>query len=110
MRVFTIKKYLLAFIILFFIGCSVKQPLRSTSSTIIIKSQTLKFYDKGFVNYYDDYINLQLFNIGTLVLDLFIYKNKICKGTLQCMSAEKFNAEYLSSSYRDQFLYELFMK
>jgi len=26
------------------------------------------------------------------------------------MSAEKFNAEYLSSSYKDQFLYELFMK
>lgn len=70
----------------------------------------MKFYDKGFVNYYDNHINLQLFNIGTLVLDLSIYKNKICKGTFECLSSEKFNKQYLDSSYKKDFLYNLFMQ
>ncbi|MEA2017310.1 MAG: hypothetical protein U9N59_02580 [Campylobacterota bacterium] len=68
----------------------------------------MKFYDKGFITKYDDYIHLQIFNVGQLVLNLKIYKDEICKGTLQCISSKEFNKQYFSESYRDDFLYNLF--
>lgn len=93
---------------MFFIGCVSKQPLTSISSTIIIKTPNMKYYDKGFVLYYEDHTQLQLLNIGKVVLDLKIYKNKICKGTFECLSAQDFNKEYFNESYEDDFLYKLF--
>ena len=39
----------------------------------------MKFYDKGFITKYDDYIHLQIFNVGQLVLNLEIYKMKFVK-------------------------------
>jgi len=93
---------------LFFIGCASKQPLKSFSSTIIIKTPNMKYYDKGFIFYYQDYIKLQLFNIGTVVLDLDVYQDKICKGTFECLSANDFNKQYLHKSYKSDFLFNLF--
>jgi hypothetical protein len=68
----------------------------------------MKFYDKGFVNIYDDYVHLQILNIGQIVLDLEIYEDKICKSTLKCMDSHDFNMKYLDKSYDDRFLYDLF--
>jgi len=48
--------------------------------------------------------------MGTIVLNLEIYKDKICRGTLKCMSSEKFNEQHLDSSYKSDFLYKLFMQ
>ena len=70
----------------------------------------MKFYDKGFITKYDDYIHLQIFNVGQLVLNLKIYKDEICKGTLQCISSKEFNKKYFNSLYKDDFLYNLFSK
>ncbi|PIF04052.1 MAG: hypothetical protein CSA86_03730 [Arcobacter sp.] len=70
----------------------------------------MKFYDKGFISYYDKYIQLQLFNVGNLILDLSIYKDKVCESTFKCISAKQFNSKYLNSSYSDDFLYTLFSK
>lgn len=70
----------------------------------------MKFYDKGFIVHYDDYIHLQIFNLGNIVLDLKIYKNKICQGTLRCMNSKKFNEKYLNKNYADDFMYKLFKK
>jgi len=70
----------------------------------------MKFYDKGFVNYYDNHIHLQIFEVGHMVLDLMIYKDKICKSSLKCMDAQAFNTKYLHSSYKEDFLYNLFSK
>ena len=70
----------------------------------------MKFYDKGFITKYDDNIHLQIFNAGQLVLNLKIYKDKVCKGTLQCMESKEFNKQYLNISYKDDFLYNLFSK
>ncbi len=90
------------------IGCASKQPIKSMSSTIIIKTPTMKYYDKGFIFYYDNYVRLQLLNIGKVILDLEIYPNKICKSTFECVSAENFNKDYLHESYNNNFLYKLF--
>jgi len=70
----------------------------------------MKYQDNGFINYYDDYIHLQLLNLGTTILDLKIYKNKICKSTLQCLEAEEFNTQYINKNYKKSFLYDLFLQ
>jgi len=70
----------------------------------------MKFYDKGFITKYEDNIHLQIFNVGNLVLNLKIYKDEVCQGTLQCISSEEFNKQYFHTSYKDDFLYNLFSK
>ena len=68
----------------------------------------MKYYDKGFIYYYKNHTNLQLFNIGKVILNLDIYPNKICQGTFECLSAKEFNTQYLHSSYNNDFLFNLF--
>ncbi len=102
------KNLLLIFFIFLFIGCSQKQPVLSQSATIIFKTPDMKFYDKGFLIYYDDYIHLQVLNVGTVVLDLKIYENEICKDALRCLSSKEFNTKYLSKNYNDNFMKKLF--
>lgn len=104
------KFFLYFFIIFIFIGCAEKQPIVSKGATIVFKTPFMKYYDKGFITKYDDHINLQMFNTGKLVLDMDIYKNKVCKSTLECLSSKEFNKQYLHDSYEGQFLYELFSK
>jgi hypothetical protein len=90
-----------------FYGCSIKQPNKSESLTIVFKTPAMKFYDRGFLNYYDDYIHLQILNIGVVVLDLRVYKHKICKSRFRCMKSKEFNKLYLSDGYDKEFLYNL---
>ncbi len=70
----------------------------------------MKFYDQGFITKYDDHIVLQIFNAGQIILNLKVYKDEVCKGTLQCMSSKEFNEIYFSKSYSDDFLYNLLSK
>jgi len=70
----------------------------------------MKFYDQGFITKYDDHIVLQIFNVGQIILNLKVYKDEVCKGTLQCMSSKEFNKIYFSKSYNDDFLYNLLSK
>lgn len=93
-----------------FIGCSIKEPKKSESVVILLKTPLLKFYDKGFLTKYDDFIDLKIFTAGQLVLELKIYKDKICKDSFRCVSSQEFNSNYFDSSYKDTFLYELFSK
>ena len=95
--------------IFFFVGCASKQPLESRSSTIIIKTPTMKYYDKGFVFYYKNYIQVQLLNLGNVILNLKIYEDKVCQGTFECISSKNFNKQYLHESYEKKFLYNLFL-
>jgi hypothetical protein len=103
-------KILITSIFLLFIGCSSKAPLESKSSVVIFKTPQMKFYDKGFINYFDDHIHLQIFAVGNVVLDLKIYKDEICQSTFECMQAKQFNKKYLHSSYKEDFLYNLFLQ
>ena len=104
------KVFILLFITIFFIGCSTKQPIKSQSSVILFKTPTMKFYDSGFITKYDNHFHLQIFNVGQLILNLEIYQDKICKGTLQCMSVKDFNSKYFHSTYKDDFLYNPFLQ
>ena len=82
----------------------------SKSATILFKTPNMKFYDKGFVTKYDDHIDLQIFNAGTLVLKLLIYKDEICQNSFKCIDSKQFNKEYLSTKYNNDFLYNLFLE
>ena len=93
-----------------FLGCVVKQPKVSQSATVIFKTPNMKFYDKGFIAFHEEYISLQVFNVGKVVLDLKIYQDKICKGTFECLSNKEFNSKYLSESYEDDFMVKLLNK
>ncbi len=91
-------------------GCATKQAKVSQSATIIFKTPVMKFYDKGFVTRYDEYIHLQIFNIGMVVLDLKIYEDEVCKSSFECLNNKEFNLKYLAKDYDDKFLYNLFLK
>lgn len=101
-------KFLILFMVILFTGCSIKQPLKEQSATILIKTPTMKFYDKGFITHYQDHTHLQIYNAGQSVLELKIYKDKICKDTFACQSLKSFNKDFLHTSYEDDFLPKLF--
>ena len=105
---FKIFKYILVLFILS--GCALKQPNLSQSATILLKTPSMKFYDKGFITQYDSYTQVQIFSAGTLVLNLEIYEDKICTSTFKCQSLKAFNSQNLDSSYEDNFIKKLFNK
>lgn len=91
-------------------GCAFNQPQLSQSATILLKTPTMKFYDKGFITKYDDYTQVQIFSAGAMVLSLDIYEDRICKSTFECLSLKDFNKQNLNASYKDTFIKELFEK
>lgn len=68
----------------------------------------MKFHDKGFIYKFKDYTQVQIFSAGTVILDMKIYEDKVCKSTFKCQDLKTFNKENLSSSYDDDFLKKLF--
>ena len=70
----------------------------------------MKFYDKGFIYKYQDYLDVQIFSAGTVILNMKIYEDRICKDTFKCQELKAFNKEFLHKSYEDQFLKKLFEK
>lgn len=95
---------------LFLTSCALKEPSISQSATILIKTPTMKFYDKGFIKKYPNHTQLMIFSAGTAVLELKIYENRICKDTFECQTFKEFNAAYLHSSYEDDFIKNLFLE
>ena len=97
----------------FFIGCSYKDKMiQSKSALIIFKTKQMRFADYGFITKYSDHINLKILEAGVVVLNLDVYKNKICKENsyLRCQDAKKFNAQNLLVDYKADFLYNLLNK
>jgi len=103
-----IKYCIFPLIVFFFASCSSKQVLESKSATIIFKTKQMQYYDKGFITKYSDRINLSIFSFGQVALQLDIYPNRICESSFKCLSSQYFNNKYLSSSYKENFLYTLF--
>ena len=102
------KKIYLIFLIIFFSGCALKKPILSQSATILIKTPTMKFYDKGFITRYDAYTQVQIYSAGQKVLDLSLYENQVCQSTFECISSKEFNKDYLHQSYEENFLKNIF--
>jgi hypothetical protein len=94
--------------IFIFFGCANRQPKLVSSATILIKTPTMKFYDKGFISKYSDHINVQIFSAGSAILNLDIFDDRVCKDTFSCETNSSFNKKYLDKSYKNTFLKELF--
>jgi hypothetical protein len=104
-----IYRFLISLIFLFIVtGCSYKQPVQIKSATIVFKTPTLKFYDKGFLERYEDNVKLTILNLGVVVTEMTIYKNKVCKNFVLCYDGDTFNDNFLNKSYAKDFLYTLF--
>jgi hypothetical protein len=100
----------ISFIILLFTACSSTVANKTSSATILIKTPSAKFYDKGFIYEFTDYTQVQVFSAGTVVLNLMIYEDRVCKSTFECEDLAVFNSEFLHESYEKSFLKELFTK
>lgn len=98
----------LLFVIVFFSSCATKEVINSSSATILIKTPTMKFYDKGFISKYENYTQVQIYSAGKTVLDLKLYENKVCKSTFECEDSITFNKKYLHTSYKKNFLKSIF--
>lgn len=96
--------------IFLFTGCFNTKPQLTSTATILIKTPAMKFYDKGFIYKYKNYTQVQIFSAGTVVLDMKIYKDRVCKSTFECQNLKTFNKQNLDSSYKDSFLKDLFDK
>lgn len=108
---FIIKKLILIFILPFlFISCASKQAIKVSSATILIKTPSMKFYDKGFIYKYSDFTNVQIFSAGTAILDMKIYDDRICSSTFKCQDLKTFNTQNLHKSYKKSFIKDLFDK
>ena len=97
-------------VMLIFVGCSFTQPKLSQSATILLKTPSMKFYDKGFISTYEDHTQVQIFSAGALVLNLDIYDDRICQSTFECLSLKEFNKQNLDASYDEHFIKDLFDK
>lgn len=96
--------------IILFTGCLSTKPSLTSSATILIKTPSAKFYDKGFIYEYDDYTQVQVFSAGTVILDMKIYEDQVCRSTFECQDLDVFNADFLHKSYEKSFLRDLFTK
>lgn len=94
--------------IFLFTGCFTRTPQITSSATILIKTPAMKFYDKGFIFKYKDYTQVQIFTAGTVILDMKIYEDRVCRSTFECQDLKTFNRNNLHKSYDDRFLKELF--
>ena len=96
-------RYAVLIFLLLFAGCSIKRDIKKSESYIVaIKMKNLRFNDMGFLKYGDNYIELQLFDLSSLVLDMKISDN-ICINS-HCFSKKEFNERFLSPFYPDTLL------
>jgi hypothetical protein len=94
-------------LIIFFTSCT-KKIEQSKPSTILIKSEKFKFYDTGFINKNNHFIEIKLFSTAKSLFDLKI-ENDICIN-LNCYKKDSFNRQFLSDEYEDDFLEKIFRK
>ena len=76
--------------------------IKSIPSKVTMKTKKFAFSDTGFMNLYDNMINLQVFSMGKAVLDMTVSLNddEICVGSL-CNTKHGFNQTFLTGEYPD---------
>ncbi len=102
-------RYIVLIFLLLFTGCSVKRDIKKSESYIVaIKMKNLRFDDMGFLKYGDNYTELQLFDLSSLVLDLRI-SDDICINS-HCFTKDEFNKRFLTPLYPKDLLENILNK
>lgn len=90
---------------IFFISCATITPINTKSVAILIKSKMLKINDAGFIHFYKNSLNLQLYKSGQNILNLVI-KDKICLNNA-CENKRDFNAKFFQNAHYDDILIDI---
>ncbi len=88
------KKLLFVFLMLFFVGCSVK----TTPVYAVIKTPKIKISDQGFLKEGFGYKEIIIYKTGLKPFKVTIKNSYICLNS-KCMDKEKFVKEYLGKNY-----------
>ncbi len=88
------KKLLFVFLMLFFVGCSVK----TTPVYAVIKTPKIKISDQGFLKEGFGYKEIIIYKTGLKPFKVTIKNSYICLNS-KCMDKEKFVKEYLNEDY-----------
>ncbi len=101
--------FLSSLILLFvFGGCAIKQPYSvSKPYHVVIKNRDLALSDTGFIKKDSSRLNLQLFSAGSPLLDLIVYKDRVCRDLL-CMNKLAFNKKFFGYKHYESFVDDLF--
>lgn len=102
-------KYILSSILclLVFSACSTKEPLKTKSLLITIKTPNIKYSDMGFLKTYTNSNELEIYSFGRAIFYLKVYENRICTSPMACKSSQNFIKEYFHKNYPSTFLYEV---
>jgi len=88
------KKLLFVFLMLFFVGCSVK----TTPMYAVIKTPKIKISDQGFLKEGFGYKEIIIYKSALKPFKVTIKNSYICLNS-KCMDKEKFVKEYLGENY-----------
>ena len=83
-------------------GCALKKYTLNEAKIIIFKTPQFRFADTGYIRQNKDALRLELYS-GGVPVKRFDINTLICVDE-GCMGKSRFNAEYLSSDYPDDFL------
>ena len=80
-------------LLIFLTSCSKRAYTQNEDYIITIKTQKLKFSDQGFIKKGDGFIDVEIFSLGSVVLNLSIKDDIICSDD-GCFGLKKFNEKY----------------
>ena len=89
-------------------GCTQLTPEKQESAFIVIKTPKMKYADMGFISTNDSKVKVEIYTAGQPLVAWEINGMNICMSTLECMDKESFNKEYLSDTYPDTLLENIF--
>ena len=100
------KIFLSFIVVMFFVACSYRPEIeKSQSATFVFKTKKVKLSDAGFIRSNNNYINVQIFTAGNLVLDLQINEDICLNGP--CYKREYFNTLFFGRLHYPNFLDDL---
>ncbi len=103
MRIAT--KILLVLTLMFTLtSCSLKPKIEKSKSLLVtFKTPKIAYQDTGFMKSAKNYINLQIFSFGNIIMDMTINERGVCLNSY-CVDKESFNRKYLSKYYPSSLL------
>ena len=89
-------------------GCGTAQPKRSSGVLFSFITPQIRISDTGFIHSYTNGTQVQIYNSGTLTLNLKLAQN-ICINAV-CSDRQSFNTKYLKSAHYDEIIDDIISK
>ena len=98
---------ILAIFITIFTGCT-HQPKYSNSVLFSFITPNLRISDAGFIHHYQNQTQIQIYNSGSVILNLKLAQNICINGV--CSDRQSFNTKYLKSAHYDEIIDDIISK